>query len=264
MNLIKEKFEALKRENRKTLIAYITSGDPDINTTVNLAVGMSKAGADIIELGIPYSDPVSEGPVIQRSHLRAIQASTNTDSVLDAASKIREKSDVPLVLLTYFNCILQYDINRFFSDCKNCGVNGVIIPDLPYEENQEVMESSMQNDVYVITLVSPTSENRLDTILKGAKGFIYCVSSLGVTGVRQDFHSNLKRQVEQVKLRTDIPAAVGFGISNASQVREIKQYADGVIIGSAIVKKIEEALIDNRKNDDIIEFIREIREALDE
>ncbi len=263
MNPIRYVLEKLKNENRKALIAYITSGDPDNSTTVKLAADIALNGADILELGIPYSDPVSEGPVIQRSHARALKEVKDTDTVFETVMQIRKETKIPIVLLTYFNCILQYGISEFFTSCSKSGVNGLIIPDLPHEESGVIKTDSRKNDVYIITLTAPTSLERLDMLLEDPEGYIYCVSSVGVTGMRKEFHDNLENQVAEIKKRTNTPVAVGFGISDASQVKSIKAFADGIIIGSAIVQKIENLTVDNNNTDSISAYIREMRNTLD-
>ena len=208
MNRIDEKFRELKSKNKKALITYLAAGDPDIETTVMLVREMESKGADIIEIGIPFSDPIAEGPVIQKAHGRALAQKIKISDIMNAVEKIRESVKVPLIYMVYFNCILQYGVEKFFCDCSKTGIDGVIIPDLPFEERWEVDEASNEYDVHVITLVSPTSEKRLSSMLETSKGFIYCITSLGVTGMRSEFSTDFKSFMEAVNEYTDLPKAL--------------------------------------------------------
>ncbi|HQA07792.1 MAG TPA: tryptophan synthase subunit alpha [Syntrophomonadaceae bacterium] len=224
----------------KALITFVTAGDPDLNTTEQLVLEMARAGADLIELGIPFSDPVAEGPVIQRASMRALQAGTTTDKIFALVSRVREKSDVPLALMTYFNPVFAFGMERFLNNSREVGVDALIIPDLPFEERDEIMPYCRQYGIDLISMIAPTSKERIGRIATEATGFIYCVSSLGVTGVREKIGTEAENMVAMVKAVKDIPCAVGFGISSPEQARQVSQAADGVIVGSAIVQIVEQ------------------------
>ena len=200
---------------------------------------MERAGADLIELGIPFSDPIAEGPVIQRANIRALSQGATTDKIFDMVARVRKKVQVPLVFLTYVNPIFTYGIDRFCARCQEAGIDGLIIPDLPFEENGEVRPIAEKYDVDVISLIAPTSEQRIGQIAREASSFIYTVSSLGVTGVRSEITTDLQSMIRVIRENASTPAAVGFGISEPEQAESISAYADGVIVGSAIVKMIE-------------------------
>ncbi|CAH2213825.1 tryptophan synthase subunit alpha [Tepidibacter aestuarii] len=260
---ISEKFNTLRQKNEKALITYITSGDPDLDTTLNLVLEMEKAGADIVELGIPYSDPLADGPVIQRAAQRALKAGTNIDSIFDMVSKIREKTELPLVFLVYFNTIHRYGINRFLDKCQNSGVDGLIIPDLPLEERRELNEIMKNYPIDLIALVAPTSEDRIREIVLDSEGFVYCISSKGVTGTRECFEVDLSNFINKVKKYTTIPLAIGFGISNKEAIKNLKGLCDGLIIGSAIVEKIEKGLEEEAVKDKVFNFVSELHGAIE-
>ena len=263
MNRIDEKFNELKKMGKKALITFVTAGDPDINTTRDIVKEMALKGADIIELGVPFSDPVAEGPVIQAANTRALSKGLKIGDIMAAVKDLRRDVKIPLLYLLYFNSILQYGIGRFFENCKASGIDGVIIPDLPFEERKEIEEFADANDIIVITLVSPVSGDRIQMISRNARGFLYCVSSLGVTGVRKDFNTDFDEFFSHIDRATDIPKVLGFGISSVEQVNALKNYCDGVIIGSAIVKIIEncENPADAIKSTGV--FVRQMRKALD-
>ncbi|RCX12964.1 tryptophan synthase alpha chain [Anaerobacterium chartisolvens] len=263
MNRIEEKFKELKSKNKKALITFITAGDPDLGTTVELVEEMERRGADIVELGVPYSDPVAEGPVIQKANCRALKNNIRIKDIMDTVRKIRERVSVPLVYLLYFNCILQYGPERFFSDCRESGVDGVIIPDLPYEEQAEIDGVAEGFDISIITLVAPTSKERADKISKKARGFLYCVSSLGVTGVRSEFKTDFEEFFKYINNASEIPKAIGFGISTPEQVQALKGYCDGLIVGSAIVKKVEESSSPSDAVKNVGDFVEVLRNAID-
>ena len=222
--------------NGKAFIGFLTAGDPTIEKTVEYVLAMADAGCDLVEIGIPFSDPVAEGPVIQEANLRALANNTNTDDVFEAIRRIREKSDVPLVFLTYINPVFHYGYKKFFKRCSELDVNGIISPDLPYDEKDEILDVALRNGVDVISLIAPTSKERIQMIAEDASGFIYVVSSLGVTGMRSEIRTDLKTILDDIKEVTDVPAAVGFGIGTPEQAENIAKIADGVIVGSAIVK----------------------------
>lgn len=241
MNRIENKFQELSREGRKALITFLTAGDPDIKTTGELVKEMVKQGADIIELGIPFSDPIAEGPVIQAANARALAKGIKIKDVFEKVYELRKDLNVPILYLLYFNTILQYGPENFFKECLNKGVDGVIIPDLPYEEKAEIEEAAAQSDIIIITLVTPVSKERTLEIARNARGFLYCVSSLGVTGVRSDFNTDFLDFFSFINKASDIPKALGFGISTREHISMLKDYCDGLIVGSAIVSRISES-----------------------
>ena len=221
-------------------IGFLTAGDPTIDKTVEYILAMEEAGCDLIEIGIPFSDPMAEGVVIQDANVRALKHNTTTDDVFDIVARVREKTDIPLVFLTYINPVFFYGYEKFFKRCSELGIDGIISPDLPYEEKGEIVDIALSNDVDVISLIAPTSSERIKMIASEATGFIYVVSSLGVTGMRSEIKTDLKSILSDIREVTDLPLAVGFGINTPEQAAEISKIADGVIVGSAIVKIIEE------------------------
>lgn len=223
-------------ENGRAFIAFVTGGDPDLDTTKKIIKEMEKAGADLIEIGIPFSDPIAEGPVIQEANERALANGCTTDKLFDALKDIKDEVSVPLVFLTYINPIYAYGVNKFLDRCNECGIQGLIIPDLPYEEKDEIADECKNHDVDIISLIAPTSHDRIKMIAKEATGFIYCVSSLGVTGVRSDINTDLGEMIKLVRETTDVPCAFGFGIATPEQAEYVAKYSDGAIVGSAIVK----------------------------
>lgn len=227
-------------KNGKAFIGFLTAGDPTIEKTVDYIFAMEEAGCDLIEIGIPFSDPMAEGVVIQDANVRALTHNTTTDDVFDIVKQVRAKSDIPLVFLTYINPVFFYGYEEFFKKCSELGVDGIISPDLPYEEKGEIADSALKNDVDVISLIAPTSKERIQMIAGDATGFIYVVSSLGVTGMRSEIKTDLNAILEDIRDVTDLPLAVGFGINTPEQASKIGKIADGVIVGSAIVKIIEE------------------------
>lgn len=235
MNKITKTFK-----NEKAFIGFLTAGDPSKEKTVEYILAMERGGADIVEIGIPFSDPIAEGPVIQNANTRALSKGINTDDIFDLAEDVRKESDIPLVFITYINPVLYYGYEKFFKKCKEVGIDGIVIPDLPYEEKGEIIDFTKKYDIDIISLIVPTSKDRIQMIAKEAEGFIYLVSSMGVTGVRNQIKTDLKEIIDDIKKVTDVPVAVGFGINTPEQSQEISKIADGVIVGSAIVKIIEE------------------------
>ena len=223
-------------ENKKAFIGFLTAGDPVIDKTVDYILDMEQAGASLIEIGIPFSDPIAEGPTIQEANVRALKNKVTTDDVFEMVKKVREKSDIPLCFMTYLNVVFHYGYDEFFKKCQEVGIDGIILPDLPYEESQEVKDVCYNYDVTLISMIAPTSKDRVEMIAKEAKGFVYCVSSLGVTGVRSEIKTDVAKMVEMVKEVNDIPAAIGFGISTPEQAKKMASVSDGAIVGSAIVK----------------------------
>lgn len=247
-------------ENGKAFIPFVTAGDPNLEITEQLVLAMAKAGADLIELGIPFSDPVAEGPVIQQADERALAAGTTTDRLFDMVNRLREKTDVPLAFMTYVNPIFVYGADKFMSRCAEAGVDAVIVPDLPFEEKEELAPACRAHDVKLISLIAPTSKERIGLIASQAEGFVYCVSSLGVTGVRSQITTDISRMIAEVKAVRDIPCAIGFGISTPEQAHEMVKAADGVIVGSAIVKLAAKYGTDCVQP--ISDYVREMKQAI--
>lgn len=226
-------------ENGKAFIAFITCGDPDLETTAAAVRAAVENGADLIELGIPFSDPTAEGPVIQGANLRALSDGITTDKVFDFVREIRRDVSVPMVFMTYANVVFSYGSERFISTCKEIGIDGLILPDIPFEEKDEFQPICKKYGVDLISLIAPTSQNRIAMIAKEAEGFLYIVSSLGVTGTRSEIETDLGEMVKLVRENANIPCAIGFGISTPEQAKQMADIADGAIVGSAIVKLLE-------------------------
>lgn len=224
--------------NGKAFIAFITAGDPDLETTEKLIYEMVDNGVDIIEIGIPFSDPIAEGTVIQEADIRALANGTTTDKIFNLVEKIRPNVKIPLVFMTYCNAVFGYGTEKFVKRCSQIGIDGLIIPDVPYEEKEELQPYTKKYGLELVSFVAPTSNNRIKSIAKDAEGFLYVVSSLGVTGVRSEIKTDIGEIVSLVKSVSDIPCAVGFGISTPEQAALICGKADGIIVGSAIVKII--------------------------
>lgn len=231
MNKIRQAFE-----HGKAFIPFITCGDPSLEITEQLVYAMEKAGADLIELGIPFSDPTAEGPVIQEADLRALHGNVTTDSIFHMVKNIRKNSQVPIVFMTYANVVFSYGTVRFMEQAAECGIDGLILPDVPFEEKEEFDVVCEKYGICLISMIAPTSHDRIRMIAKEAKGFVYCVSSLGVTGTRSEITTDIGAMVKLVKEVSDIPCAVGFGISTPEQAAKMAALSDGAIVGSAIVK----------------------------
>lgn len=234
MSNIKKAFE-----NGKAFIAFVTCGDPDLETTAKVVRAAVENGADLIELGIPFSDPTAEGPVIQGANLRALRGGITTDKIFAFVKELRRDVKVPMVFMTYANVVFSYGAEKFISTCRDIGIDGLILPDLPFEEKEEFLPVCHQYGVDLISLIAPTSANRIAMIAKEAEGFLYIVSSLGVTGARSEIKTDLASIVEVVRQNTDIPCAIGFGISTPEQAKKMANISDGAIVGSAIVKLLE-------------------------
>ncbi|MDR0508851.1 MAG: tryptophan synthase subunit alpha [Candidatus Methanoplasma sp.] len=220
-------------------IAYLMAGDPDLRTSAEYILTAQDAGADLIEIGIPFSDPIAEGEVIQAASMRALRAGTRLDGVFEMVGSIKEKMRVPMVFMTYANPVFVYGYGRFFARCAEVGISGIIIPDMPFEEQTEAKSAASEHGIEVVTLVAPTSsKNRIAEIARTAEGFVYVVSSMGVTGVRNDIATDISTIVNEIKRSTDVPVAIGFGISTPEQAKQFSNIADGVIVGSAIVRII--------------------------
>ena len=231
MNRIREAFSA-----GKAFIPFITGGDPDLETTEKLLYALYEAGADIIEIGVPFSDPIAEGPVIEAASERALRAGFTVEKLFELVSRVRADIKAPLLFMTYFNPVFAQGVSKFTGRCADCGIDGLIVPDMPYEERDELLEPCAARGLELISLIAPTTQTRISDIAGNSDGFLYCVSSLGVTGVRSRLDDSAERMVAQVRQVADIPCAVGFGVSTPEQARRITGFADGVIIGSAIVR----------------------------
>lgn len=255
MSKIKSAFE-----NGKAFIPFITCGDPDLDTTEKIVREAVKNGADLIELGIPFSDPTAEGPVIQGANIRALAGGVTTDKIFDMVKKLREDLSIPMVFMTYANVVFSYGAEKFISTCHDIGIDGLILPDLPYEEKDEFLPICEKYDVDLISLIAPTSDKRIGMISKDAKGFIYIVSSLGVTGTRSEITTDLGSVVSVIRQNTDVPCAIGFGISTPEQASKMASLSDGAIVGSAIIKIIEKYGKDSPKH--VGEYIKSMKDAL--
>lgn len=227
-------------ENKKAFIGFLTAGDPSLKATEEFVLEMVRGGAGLVELGIPFSDPIADGPVIQEANLRSLSAGCTTDKIFDTVKNIREKTDVPLVFLSYLNTLYKYGYENFCRKCQECGVDGVVIPDMPFEEREELVPAASAHGVDIITMVAPTSKERIRQIVKASTGFIYVVSSMGVTGARSEITTDVEEIVNTIRQETDTPTAIGFGINTKEQAAKYSAIADGVIVGSAIVKIIAE------------------------
>ena len=233
MTRIKDAFEG-----KKAFIAYLMAGDPNLAASAEYILAAQDAGADMVEIGIPFSDPIAEGEVIQAASARALKAGTRLDGVFEMVASIKDKMRIPVVFMTYLNPLFVYGYDRFFARCAEIGICGVIVPDMPFEEQGETREASLKHGVEVVTLIAPTSEKRVAGIAKSAQGFIYLVSSMGVTGVRGEITTDLPAIVSEIRKHTDLPIAIGFGVSTPEQAKRLAGIADGVIVGSAIVRII--------------------------
>jgi tryptophan synthase alpha chain len=257
MSKIEKTFKKLKQQGKKAFIPYIMGGDPNLEKTLAQVLLLEECGADIIELGVPFSDPLADGPTIQRAAERALKAGVTLKKIVPFVKKLRNHSQIPVILMTYYNPVFKYGDALFFDDAAEAGVDGVIIPDLPPEEGENVIKSAKMNGLSAIFLVAPTStEERIRKIVKVSSGFVYYVSITGTTGSRLSIDDSLKSHVERVKQMTSKPVAVGFGVSIPDDAHNVAQMADGVIVGSAIVKKLYEH--PERARD----FIKKLKEAI--
>lgn len=269
MNKIDKVFVNLRKEKKKALIPYISCGDPNLAFTERLVYRLAKNGADLIELGIPYSDPVADGPIIQRASQRALQSGVTIDKIFEMVGRLREVTDIPLILMTYYNPIYVKGIKSFFQRASEVGIDGLIIPDLPIEEGEKLQKIAEGYGIEIIFLIAPTStSDRIKKVAKKSKGFIYCVGVTGTTGARQKMSNRIKGIVQEIKVNTDVPIAIGFGISDGKTAREAAINADGVIVGSALIEKIEKVLgkEDGEKLalDNVDNFCKELRFAIDD
>lgn len=249
-------------KNKKAFIAFVTGGDPDIETTESLIPQMAEAGADLIEIGIPFSDPVAEGVVIQEADMRSLAAGTTTDKLFDMVKRLRGKVDIPLVFMTYMNPVYTYGTKKFADKCRECGIDGLIIPDVPYEERDEVKGECEAAGIELISMIAPTSKDRIEMIANEAKGFLYCVSSPEVAGVRDEVTTDIRGMVERVRSVSDVPCAIGLGIASPKQAYQMASVSDGVIAGSAVVKLI--AQYGRKCAAPVCDYIREMKAVIEE
>lgn len=247
-------------KNGKAFISFITVGDPDLESSKRAILEMVKNGTDLIELGIPFSDPMAEGPTIQSANVRALKNGITTDDIFDFVKDIRKEVSIPMVFMTYSNVVFSYGSERFIKICSEIGIDGLILPDCPYEEKEEFSDICKKYDIDLISLIAPTSENRIAMIAKEAKGFVYLVSSLGVTGTRSEIKTDLESIVRVVRENTDVPCAIGFGISTPEQAQKMAAISDGVIVGSAIIKLLEKYGTDAPKF--IGEYVKSMKDAI--
>lgn len=255
MSNIKKAFE-----NKKAFIGFVTAGDPDLQVSEQIMLNMAKGGCDLIEIGIPFSDPIAEGPVIQEANLRSLSQGTTTDKVFDLTKKVAAQTDIPLVYMTYLNVLFKYGYDRFLQKAKDAGISGVIIPDLPYEEKDEVQSVAEHYGIDVISLIAPTSEDRIKMIAGEAQGFVYTVSSLGVTGTREEIKTDLESITKAIREVTDTPVAIGFGINTPEQAKKYSHIADGIIVGSAIVKIVAE--YGEKSPQKVYEYVKSMKDAI--
>lgn len=246
--------------NGKAFIAFITCGDPDLETTAKAVRAAVENGADLIELGIPFSDPTAEGSVIQGANLRALTGGITTDKIFAFVKELRRDVKIPMVFMTYANVVFSYGAEKFMSTCCDIGIDGLILPDLPFEEKEEFQPLCKKYGVDLISLIAPTSENRIAMIAKEAEGFIYVVSSLGVTGMRSEIKTDLASIVKVIREKSDVPCAIGFGISTPEQAKKMANISDGAIVGSAIIKLLEQYGKDAPKH--IGEYVKKMKLAL--
>ena len=247
-------------QNHKAFIAFITVGDPDLETTERVVHAAVENGADLIELGIPFSDPTAEGPVIMEADEVALKAGTTTDKVFELTKKLRKTITVPMVYMTYANVVFSYGCEKFAQKAADAGIDGLILPDVPYEEKEEFTEVFDRYGLDLISMIAPTSEDRIAMIAKEAKGFIYMVSSLGVTGTRSEITTDISAMTDLVKKNTEVPCAVGFGISTPEQAKKMAEFSDGAIVGSAIIKII--AKYGKEAAGPVGEYVKEMADAV--
>lgn len=247
-------------QNGKAFIPFITCGDPDLETTGKIVRAAVENGADLIELGIPFSDPTAEGPVIQGANLRALSGGVTTDMIFDFVRELRQDVTIPLVFMTYANVVFSYGAEDFISTCAEIGIDGIILPDLPFEEKGEFQPICAKYGVDLISLIAPTSDDRIAMIAKEAEGFLYIVSSLGVTGTRSEITTDLSAIVKVVRENTDIPCAIGFGISTPEQAKKMAGISDGAIVGSAIIKLMDQH--GREAAEPVGAYVREMKRAI--
>lgn len=247
-------------DNKKAFIGFLTAGDPTFEQSFENIMAMVNAGADLVEIGIPFSDPIAEGVVIQNADVRALKAGMTTDRAFELASMVREKTDIPLVFMTYLNPVFKYGYDKFFKKCANIGIDGLIVPDMPFEEKHEADAAAKAHGISIISMIAPTSEARIRAIAEDAEGFLYIVSSMGVTGVRSEIKTDLAAIMENVKKYAKVPAAIGFGISTPEQAKKMSGLSDGVIVGSAIVRLVEK--YGDKAADEIYNYAKSMTDAI--
>lgn len=260
-NRIEERLKQLQEKKEKAFITYMTAGLPDMEGTKEIIRAQEEAGTDIIELGIPFSDPIADGPVIQQASYESIQKGTNLKKVFAMVEELRRECQIPLVFMMYYNTVLYYGLEAFAKKCADCGVDGLIIPDLPFEEQGE-LEAALdkaEGAPLLLQLVSPVSRDRIPMLLEQARGFVYCVSSMGVTGQAADFHRNVTSYLQEVKSVSKIPVMMGFGIREAADVEKFRDYIDGAIVGSHFIKLMKECDYDKAV---IQEYIRTFKKEM--
>lgn len=255
MNKISKAFE-----NGKAFIGFVTAGDPDLEVSEQIMLKMAEAGCDLIEIGIPFSDPIAEGPVIQEANLRSLGQGTTTDKVFELTKRVSAQLDIPLVYMTYLNVLFKYGYDKFLEKASEAGISGVIIPDMPFEEKEELQSVAKNYGIEVVSLIAPTSEDRIKMIAAEAEGFVYAVSSLGVTGTRSEIKTDLEGITAAIKEATDTPVAIGFGINTPEQAKKYAALADGVIVGSAIVKIIAKHGKD--APDKVYDYVKQMKDAI--
>lgn len=246
-------------ENKKAFIGFLTAGDPSFEQSFENIMAMVNAGADLVEIGIPFSDPIAEGVVIQNADVRALKAGITTERAFELAAMVRAQTDIPLVFMTYLNPVFKYGYDKFFGKCAQIGVDGLICPDMPFEEKHEAEAAARAHDISIISMIAPTSDARIKAIAESAEGFLYIVSSMGVTGVRSEIKTDLGAIMESVRRYAKVPAAIGFGISTPEQAAKMSKLADGVIVGSAIVRLIEKH--GDHAADEIYKYVKSMKDA---
>lgn len=254
MSKISERFSYLRRRGEKALVGFITAGDPDLELSREIILSLCRSGVDILELGVPFSDPTADGPVIQRASQRALKSGISLQKVLDFAASIRLETDIPLVLFSYYNLLFRFGARNIYYAALDAGIDGMLVVDLPHEEAGELLDQWPGDDLDFIRLIAPTTPpKRIEAIVKNASGFVYLISKTGVTGSEGLDYNEISHMVEQVRARTDLPVCVGFGISRPDQVKAISRVADGVVIGSAFVRTVEQGLLDGSNITKLIE-----------
>lgn len=257
------KFEELRKSKKKAFIAFVTAGDPDLKTTEKLVCDFEKSGVDIVELGVPFSDPLADGPTIQNASIRALSKGVNLKRIMETVSSIRKKSDIPIALMSYYNPIFHYGETKFIKDAAKCGVDGLIIPDLPPEEAKELISQARDQNVSTIFFLAPTTKKeRVSKIIEASSGFIYFVSLAGVTGARNEIPKSVMAKIRGARKLTDKPVCVGFGISNADQVKSMSKVSDGVIVGSAIVNQVAKNTGSKDLVKNVSRFVKKLNKSL--
>lgn len=262
MNKIDLRFKKLKEENKKALIPFIAMGDKTLSETVEMVKILESAGADIVELGIPFSDPLADGPVIQDAYHRALTSGIKIKDMIKTIKVITSSVNIPIVIMVYYNVVYCKGVDKFIDILGEAGVSGLIVPDVPLEERDELLAACENNNIDLIPLVAPTSKERITKIVENSKGFVYCVSHAGTTGEQKHISSNIKEYLQEVKNNATTPICVGFGISSVETANAVKEYCDGVIIGSAIVKRIGSDDTFEERKKDVYNFVKEIKNNL--